>query len=561
MRLKIYVTDKRAADVYKDIVTGSEPGGRFYAMVAASTAIATFGLIKDSTAIVIGAMLVAPLMTPIFGIALGLVRGGASLFGRSVRAEIVGVFVTIALGAFIGLLIPELDATKEMLSRTKPNLLDLLVAVFAGFAGAYALVDEKISPALPGVAIATAIVPPLANTGLCLSLGAYHGATGSFLLFFANFLSILLVASVVFYASGMDREFEKATKKDIFRKFGLAGVGFLAVAVFLSYGLNKMVQERKLTRTIGSILSEELSHLPATSLQQIIHRAHNDKIFVLAHVHASGDITPSRVNLMEKALEKRLESPVELFVRTTLSRDISSTGSINQITTESLDGFFFGRKPDPQIQYMKVAEQTIREYLSTQVGLYVEEINLLPTAERFTILATVFGVRQLTDKEMADLESEIQQRAKTDSLHLAFRHVDVNLYDRWGPMYWAWVSFEDMTPEQEAIVKRTKDFLTKSFRNTNYTLVNFHFTFRKGLYHALLEVTGPEVFPKEKVAALKKEMVKVAGIPMELYVRWKAEVVVTDKGYESFVALQDKLQKQMDTLYRDKINKMVEGTL
>ena len=253
MKFKIYVADQRAADVYKDIVTGSEPGFRFYAMVAASTAIATFGLIKDSTAIVIGAMLVAPLMTPIFGIALGLVRGGASLFGRSIRAEIVGVVITVALGALFGLLIPELDSTKEMLARTKPNLLDLLVAVFAGFAGAYALVDEKISPALPGVAIATAIVPPLANTGLCLALGAFHGATGSFLLFFANFLSILLVAAVVFYASGMDRDFEKATKKDIFRRFGLAGVGFLAVAVVLSYGLNKMIQERRLTRRIDSV--------------------------------------------------------------------------------------------------------------------------------------------------------------------------------------------------------------------------------------------------------------------------------------------------------------------
>lgn len=311
MKFKIYVTNKRAATVYKDIVTGSEPGGRFYAMVAASTAIATFGLIKDSTAIVIGAMLVAPLMTPIFGISLGLVRGDAFFFARSVRAETVGVVLTIALGAFFGLLIPELDATQEMLSRTKPNLLDLLVAVFSGFAGAYALVDEKISPALPGVAIATAIVPPLANTGLCLSLGAYHGAIGSFLLFFANFLSILLVASVVFYASGLDREFEKATKKDIFRRFGLAGVGFLAVTVFLSYGLNKMTQERKLTRTINTVLSEELSHLPATSLQKIIHKARKGKYYVLAHVHASGDISPPHVGRMEKALEKVLETPID----------------------------------------------------------------------------------------------------------------------------------------------------------------------------------------------------------------------------------------------------------
>ena len=166
-------------------------------------------------------------MTPIFGIALALIRGDATLLGRAVRAEIVGVLLTVALAACFGFLMPELEATQEMLSRTKPNLLDLLVAVFAGFAGAYAMVDEHISPALPGVAIATAIVPPLANSGLCIAMGAYYGALGSFLLFFANFLSILLVASTIFWASGMAREFGSITKKDVFRRFGLATFGFL----------------------------------------------------------------------------------------------------------------------------------------------------------------------------------------------------------------------------------------------------------------------------------------------------------------------------------------------
>ena len=147
---RIDISDQRAKFVFRDIKIGSEPQLRFYAMVAASTAIATFGLIKNSTAIVIGAMLVAPLMTPIFGIALGLVRGDATLLGRALRAEIEGVILTMGLAACFGYLMPALEATPEMLDRTSPNLLDLLVAVFAGFAGAYAMVDEHISPALPG---------------------------------------------------------------------------------------------------------------------------------------------------------------------------------------------------------------------------------------------------------------------------------------------------------------------------------------------------------------------------------------------------------------------------
>jgi uncharacterized hydrophobic protein (TIGR00271 family) len=139
-----------------EIADGSEPALRFYILVAISTLIASFGLIADSTAVVIGAMLVAPLMTPIFGISLALVRGETHLLGSATRAEIVGVTAAVFMGFVLGTLIGDIEPTPEMLSRTRPNLFDLLVAVLAGFAGAYALVDEKISPALPGVAIATA---------------------------------------------------------------------------------------------------------------------------------------------------------------------------------------------------------------------------------------------------------------------------------------------------------------------------------------------------------------------------------------------------------------------
>ena len=135
----------------------------------------------NSPAVVIGAMLVSPLMTPIFGTALGMIRGDGSLFGRAVRAEIGGILLAIAFGALFGTLPLATEVTPEMLSRTTPTLLDLLVAVFAGLAGTLAVVDERISPALPGVAISTAIVPPLSTCGLCLAVGAFKGAYGAFL--------------------------------------------------------------------------------------------------------------------------------------------------------------------------------------------------------------------------------------------------------------------------------------------------------------------------------------------------------------------------------------------
>jgi len=147
------IAPERFKIVHGEISDRSEPALRFYSLVAVSTLSASFGLIANSTAVVIGAMLVAPLMTPVFGISLALVRGEPNLLGHAARAEINGVVAAVTMGFVLGSFLGDIEPTAEMLSRARPNLFDLSVAVLAGFAGAYALVDEKISPEFPGVAI------------------------------------------------------------------------------------------------------------------------------------------------------------------------------------------------------------------------------------------------------------------------------------------------------------------------------------------------------------------------------------------------------------------------
>ncbi len=560
-RLKIQVSDERAITVQNEIALGSEPKARFYAMVAASTVIAAFGLIMNSTAVVIGAMLVAPLMTPIMGIALALVRGDASLLGRAVRAEIAGVLLAVAISACLGFLVPELEATEEMLSRTQPNLLDLLVAVLAGFAGAYAMVDEHISPALPGVAIAVAIVPPLANTGLCISLGAYHGASGSFLLFFANFLSILLVASAIFFASGMAREFGKVQKKDIVRRFGVAAVGFIIVAAFLSNSLYKMIEARRLKDAIDFELAEEFSQIPATAIRKVVHQNYKGRVYVLAHVDAPSVIVPSRVRKMEERLQKDLKIPIELIVRTSLTRDVSSTGSLNQVITASLDGFFLGQKPDPKIRTIRLAEQTIREFLSTRLGLNLEEVHLLSTDKSPTLLATVFGFRKMSGEEIHGLENEIRQRVGDDTLSLMIRHIDASLFDRWGEAHYEWLTFESSIPEQHRKLEEIGEFLEKEFKKGEHFLYNYDFSIREGFYHILVELTGPRLYTQEELVDLRKKLSKIVGSKVKVYVRYKPEVVVTEDGYTSFDRLNNQFLQEAETIYQKEIDMILEEAL
>ena len=177
-------SENRKQEVRDDITIGSTPRTAYYLLLSISVLIAAFGLVTNSAAVVIGAMLVSPLMTPIFGISLGLIRGNMTLLRKASAAEFGGVMVGIGAATILGFLPFANEVTSEMLSRTSPTLIDLVVAALAGTAGCLAMIDERISPVLPGIAMATALVPPLAVCGLCISFGAFYGAWGAFLLFF-----------------------------------------------------------------------------------------------------------------------------------------------------------------------------------------------------------------------------------------------------------------------------------------------------------------------------------------------------------------------------------------
>lgn len=178
---------------------------RFIILQSLSVLIALFGLLSDSAAVVIGAMLVAPLMRPVLGVAASLVTG------RPIRrgASFVIVMAASAGSIFLAWAVTELlplqfidELPEEMLARTAPTLLDLGIALAAGAAGAYALVRREVSDALPGVAVAVALVPPLTTVGATFALGEPGLAAGALLLYLTNLTAIVLIGTLVFILTG-----------------------------------------------------------------------------------------------------------------------------------------------------------------------------------------------------------------------------------------------------------------------------------------------------------------------------------------------------------------------
>jgi uncharacterized hydrophobic protein (TIGR00271 family) len=179
---------------------------QFWMLLVLSTIIATAGVIGDSTATVIGAMIVAPLMTPIMAVAAALVTGQVPRAVRSLGLVLLGVAAVVGLSWLIGAIYPgfiSFDTNSQITGRTSPRLIDLVAALASGAAGAFCMSREDVSDSLPGVAIAISLVPPLCVVGLSLADGHPDDAAGAMLLFTANALAILLAGGGLLVLLGL----------------------------------------------------------------------------------------------------------------------------------------------------------------------------------------------------------------------------------------------------------------------------------------------------------------------------------------------------------------------
>jgi uncharacterized hydrophobic protein (TIGR00271 family) len=175
----------------------------FVVMIGLSTAIASLGLIQDSVAVVIGAMVVAPLMTPLIGAGMSLVQGNMMFFLNSLRAMGYGIAVALGISMLIGIVVPLEELTPQLLARGAPTLLDLAVALLSGIAAAYAMARPTLLGALAGVAIAAALVPPLASVGISIIHAQWFVAKGAAILFITNLVAIILGAAWIFGELGI----------------------------------------------------------------------------------------------------------------------------------------------------------------------------------------------------------------------------------------------------------------------------------------------------------------------------------------------------------------------
>ena len=528
------VDECRKTEVRDDIAEGSTPRATYYLLLSISVLIAGFGVVTNSPAVVIGAMLVSPLMTPIFGISLGLVRGDMVLLRKAFVAEFGGVLIAIGVAAILGMFPFAQEVTPEMLSRTSPTLLDLLVAALAGIAGCLAMIDARISPVLPGIAMATALTPPLAVSGLCIAFGAFQGAWGAFLLFFANFLAILAVSAVLFILAGFVSREEMGSGMAVLKRFLAPAIGLILVTILLTNALVGIIAKNETTRAIKGILEKELNTERGACVENVIYDDEASGINILAYVTTPRVLSPQKIKEMQSILGKKLDAHANLIMRCFITKDISSTGSTSGVVARNLDGEFISSKLHPNVKRIQIAEQVLREMLENYKGLYLDldNLDLVQLQNGAVVVASIQSSRNLTPLEVSRFEKAIQERLGDQKVRLLIRSDDLTDVSSKGRVLYGKAHFGGLSKEEKATGGDLEREMKKEIRSIqNMFATNVDAVPKGDVWLVRAEVVGPRVLRPPEVRRIESRVGKSIGKKVDLHVWSRVELVVTGTDY------------------------------
>jgi uncharacterized hydrophobic protein (TIGR00271 family) len=276
------------------------PSKMYFIMNILSAIIASYGLVTNSAAVVIGAMLVAMMLGPITGVALAIIDHRMPLLRRSLITMLIGVSLVILVGFIVGWLHKDQPLTAEILSRTQPTSMDLMIALAGGTAGAYAMVSPHLSVAVVGVAVATALVPPLAASGILLANGELQLGLGAFLLAITNIIAIQFTNALVLWLLGFRRLVDDDYKSNTYLTFLrrnavtlllLGGLGTY-LTINLQTNAKQQVFESNVKETINSYFIDKGNVLTNTQFETV-----DDNQVVRAVIR--GETTPSSYDVRQ----------------------------------------------------------------------------------------------------------------------------------------------------------------------------------------------------------------------------------------------------------------------
>lgn len=456
-------------EIYKSV---SLKDVSYWIEVLFSAGIATLGLVLNSPTVIIGAMLISPLMGNILANGLSLAAGDVILAWRSLLKLVLSCGAAILFALLLVWLLPFKEMTSEILARTRPNILDLVVALFSGAVGSVAICKQPkgVVTSIPGVAIAVALMPPLCVVGYGLGIAASEGfsnglqvASGGGLLFFTNLVAITFTAMIVFLALHIDsarakhsvREWRQQDKGSIWmrnilehlpaskkmRRIGTLPARFMLIlftitAIFiplnqsfrqLKQEVSRQQEENYIHSAVREIWQEEFANLPNGEPRSFIGgletRTKEQRLLVQVQVFTSKLYVPEEQNTYVKKLAKRLNKPVELLTLKLIEIPTASNEIISSL---------------PEKEIVEPAVATIAELhtnFTKEIQSAMSNLRLPPPAEMVNYEVTTtptkplkVGVIYLSKREISSdaqvlLANDIKTRLGYSSATLSMERI------------------------------------------------------------------------------------------------------------------------------------------
>lgn len=290
-------TTEEFLGLFRVLRENAKVSSTFLVMMILSTLIATFGLFANSSPVIIGAMILAPIITPIVAFSMGMVRNDMPLLNTGLKTITVGTISALFFAAALSLFVPLKIITPEIFSRLSPNLLDLGIAIASGIAAAYAHSKKEIAKSLAGVAIAVALVPPLAVSGIGIGWWNWEVFSGAFLLYLTNLSGIIMFAGITFLVLGF-APFTRA-------KLGLSSIFLvlIIVSIPLYFSFNRIRHESNVVRLL------EGSTYGHVTLKDVNVR-YGEPLIISLRMVSPENIDDMEIGNIKRKIEEKINKPV-----------------------------------------------------------------------------------------------------------------------------------------------------------------------------------------------------------------------------------------------------------
>lgn len=300
----------------ESLLTDSRLSQNYLVLTVSSCLIATLGLLINSAAVIIGAMIIAPLMLPIRGLSFATLEGDLKLLRLSFNSIAIGTLLSLFCSWLLGLIINIPDFGSEILSRTQPTLIDLLIAIFAGGISGYSKIRPALGDAIPGTAIAVALMPPVCVIGLAVSQGSWDEAMGASLLYITNLIGINLACIIIYVLGGYAKSSEVARSLS----WGISLLLILMLAAPLGISFWRLINHANVNQSIKEVLvTRSLVDRPDIEVLDLEIDWRPKPANVLVIVRAADPVTPKEVSIVERVLKNELGVPFKVVFDVTPS--------------------------------------------------------------------------------------------------------------------------------------------------------------------------------------------------------------------------------------------------